>query len=506
MESTAPKHAQYPVYIYNSLRNEKEEFVPVHPGFLGMYVCGPTVYGDPHLGHARSAVTFDLVFRYFKFLEYKVRYVRNITDVGHLEDEVNEEGEDKIAKKARLEQLEPMEVVQYYTTRYRNFMGMLNVLPPSIESTATGHIVEQIQMIEKILENGWAYEKDGSVYFDLSLYSQSHQYGELSGKILEELQVASRSLEGQSEKRGPHDFALWKKAKPEHIMRWPSPWGWGFPGWHIECTAMSTKYLGIPFDIHGGGLDLQFPHHEAEIAQCVAATQKNPANYWMHNNMLTIDGQKMSKSLGNFISLEEMFSGKNDLLEQAYHPMTVRFFMLQAHYRSPVDFSNKALKAAEKGLKRLMQGLQLLDSLEYPPVSAPEPVLEQEMRDLLASCYREMGDDFNTAKVLAVLFELTSKINSFHHGQIPLRSISKEVFEQLKATYQGFIFDVLGLEPENPSGEHRVEGLVEMLIDIRHKARAEKDFATSDKIRDELKAIGIVLKDEKGGETTFTLE
>ncbi len=506
MDSSQPKFEKYPVFLYNSLKNQREQFHSVHSGMVGMYVCGPTVYGDPHLGHARSAVTFDLVFRYFRFLGYKVRYVRNITDVGHLEDEVNEEGEDKIAKKARLEKLEPMEVVQYYTTRYRNFMAQLNILPPSIESTATGHIIEQIQLVEKILENGWAYEVDGSVYFDLEAYTKSHSYGDLSGKVLEELQVASRSLDGQTDKRGPHDFALWKHAKPEHLMKWPSPWGWGFPGWHIECTAMSTKYLGIPFDIHGGGLDLQFPHHEAEIAQCVAATGKSPANYWMHNNMLTIDGQKMSKSLGNFITLEQMFSGEHPILEQAYSPTTVRFFMLQAHYRSPVDFSNSALQAAEKGMKRLMEGAKLLSDLSYPPISAPDPALDKELTSLIDACYQEMGDDFNTAKVLAVLFEINSKINSFYHGHIPLRSVSQEVFEQMGATYLGFIQEVLGLETEESGGGDKVGGLVELLINMRHEARKNKDFATSDRIRDELKALGIQLKDEKGGHTSYVVE
>ena len=506
MDASVSLFEKYPVFLYNSLKNEREQFHSVHPGKVGMYVCGPTVYGDPHLGHARSAVTFDLVFRYFQFLGYKVRYVRNITDVGHLEDEVNEEGEDKIAKKARLEQLEPMEVVQYYTTRYRDFMAQLNVKPPSIESTATGHIIEQIQLVEQILENGWAYEVEGSVYFDLDAYAKAHTYGELSGKVLEELQVASRTLDGQTEKRGPHDFALWKNAKPEHLMKWPSPWGWGFPGWHIECTAMSTKYLGVPFDIHGGGLDLQFPHHEAEIAQCMAAYDKSPANYWMHNNMLTIDGQKMSKSLGNFITLEEMFSGEHKLLEQAYSPATVRFFMLQAHYRSPVDFSNSALQAAEKGLKKLLEGKKLLGELSYPPISAPDPELEQEINTLIDNCYREMGDDFNTAKVLAVLFEINSKINSFYHGQLSLRSISEATFTHMKQTYIGFMTEVLGLQEEESAGGDKLDGLVDLLIQMRNEARKDKDFATSDRIRDDLKALGIQLKDERGGNTSYVVE
>jgi len=498
---------RFPVYIFNSLTRQKEIFTPIHSGHIGMYVCGPTVYGDPHLGHARAAITFDLVFRYFRFLGYKVRYVRNITDVGHLEDEVNEEGEDKILKKARLEQLEPMEIVQYYTNRYHDAMAMLNTLPPSIESTATGHISEQIQMVQQILENGWAYEVNGSVYFDLEKYSKSHDYGTLSGKILEELQSGSRTLDGQGEKRGAHDFALWKKAKPEHIMRWPSPWGWGFPGWHIECTAMSTKYLGVPFDIHGGGLDLQFPHHEAEIAQCKAVYEKPQANYWMHNNMLTIDGEKMSKSKGNFITLEQLFQSDHKLLEQAYHPVTVRYFMLQAHYHSPVDFSNSALQAAEKGLKRLMQSLNLLDSITFPPVTAPDEELEKELIDMADTCYREMSDDFNTAKVLAALFEMSTKINALYHGQISMQKVSVEVFEYFKATYTGFLLDVLGLKSEDEGADQeRVSGLIELLIEIRKNARTNKDFQTSDKIRDDLKSLGVLLKDEKSGETTYTFE
>jgi len=498
---------RHPLTIYNSLVRKKMLFVPVNEGLVGMYVCGPTVYGDPHLGHARSAITFDLVLRYLRFIGYKVRYVRNITDVGHLEDEINEEGEDKIAKKARLEQLEPMEIVQYYTNRYRTAMAQLNTLPPSIESTATGHISEQIQLVEQILKNGFAYEVEGSVYFDLSKYSESYEYGKLSGKILEELQSGSRTLDGQIEKRGSHDFALWKKAKPEHIMRWPSPWGWGFPGWHIECTAMSTKYLGIPFDIHGGGMDLQFPHHEAEIAQCKASYQKNPANYWMHNNMLTLDGEKMSKSKGNFITLEQLFTGDHKLLDQAYDPVTVRFFMLQAHYRSPVDFSNTALQAAEKGLKRLLDSSELLDKIVLPPVKAVDTELETELLALTDACYQEMSDDFNTAKTLAVLFDISTKINAIAHGQIPLQTLSEEVFEHVKNTFNGFLFEVLGLKSSIKDNQsHKLDGLVELLIDIRKQARKEKDFSTSDKIRDNLKDLGIVLKDGKNGETTYSFD
>lgn len=496
----------FPLAFFNSLTREKEDFKPIHAGYVGMYVCGPTVYGDPHLGHARSALTFDIIFRYLKFLGYKVRYVRNITDVGHLEDEVAEQGEDKIAKKARLEKLEPMEIVQTYTTRYRHAMERLNVLPPSIECTATGHIIEQIQHIEKILEAGFAYIVDGSVYFDLDKYLQVHDYGMLSGKKIEDLMSGSRDLDGQGEKKGPHDFALWKKARPEHIMRWPSPWGEGFPGWHIECTAMSTKYLGAPFDIHGGGLDLQFPHHEAEIAQATASCKTQPANYWIHNNLLTLDGEKMSKSKGNFITLDELFSGNHRLLEQAYTPMTVRFFMLQAHYRSPIDFSNPALQAAEKGYKRLTNSLEMLEAFQHNPIKPYDTALGEEIQRLSEACYRFMSDDFNTARALAALFEIAGKINAFYHKQAPLHKLDPEVYSFMKQTYAGFITQVLGLEMEKNNDDSKLHSVVNLLIEMRKEARQNKDFATSDKIRNELAAAGIQLKDEKSGETTFSID
>ncbi|MGD1892458.1 MAG: cysteine--tRNA ligase [Cyclobacteriaceae bacterium] len=499
-----PSYDRYPLAVTNSLSRKKEIFKAINPPLVGMYLCGPTVYGDPHLGHARSAVNFDVIFRYLTFLEYKVRYVRNITDVGHLEDEVAGTGEDKVSKKARLEKLEPMEIVQLYTYRYRDALRLLNVLPPSVEPTATGHILEQIEVIQSILEHGYAYESDGSVYFDLEKYAQQKDYGQLSGKVLDDLISGSRQTEGLDEKRSPHDFALWKKASPEHIMRWNSPWGEGFPGWHLECTAMSTKYLGETFDIHGGGLDLQFPHHEAEIAQCHAAFHKQPANYWIHHNLITIDGQKMSKSQGNFITLEQLFTGEHPLLVQAYSPMTVRFFILQAHYRSPVDFSNEALQAAEKGLVRLTNALATLEKLDHQPAEADE-VLNREINQLCEQCYLHMSDDFNTARLIAVLFEIGSKINGLYNQQITLSSLDSDTFQRMHNTFQGFIGEVLGLNAEkSDDSQQQKEGLIQLLIDIRNKARADKDFATSDQIRDQLKSLGVQLKDEKSGGTTYS--
>ncbi len=489
---------KYQVTIHNSLTNQKEVFKPIQKGYVGVYLCGPTVYGDPHLGHARSAITFDVVTRYFRFLGNKVRYVRNITDVGHLEDEVAEQGEDKVSKKARLEQLEPMEIVQTYTLRYREAMNQLNNLPPSIEPTASGHILEQIKIIQRILDNGWAYEVDGSIYFDLQKYSKSENYGELSGKILEELQTNTRDTEGQDEKQHSHDFALWKKAKPEHIMRWESPWSVGFPGWHLECTAMSTKYLGKTFDIHGGGMDLQFPHHEAEIAQSIGAHGCQPVNYWMHNNMITIDGAKMSKSAGNFITTEEFFAGNHPRLEQAYSPMTVRFFILQAHYRSPIDFSNSALQAAEKGFKKLINTLDILPHLSHQPKKLDEKQ-DTELRQLTESCYEFMSDDFNTAKTLASLFELSSKFNAFKNKQLDSSKISAETFEFAKKTFEGMLADVLGLQKEAEAENQLTDDLISLLIELRHEARAKKDYGTSDKIRDDLNTIGVQLKDGKQG-------
>ena len=400
---------KFPIHLFNTIKREKELFTPIEEGFVGMYVCGPTVYGPPHLGHARGAITFDIVFRYLEYLGYKVRYVRNITDVGHLENEVDESGEDKIAKKAKAEKLEPMEVVQTYTVSYHTSMDKLLVRRPSIEPTATAHIIEQIEVIEKIIENGYGYESNGSVYFDMTKYSKTEKYGKLSGKVLDDLMSGSRELDGQSEKKSSQDFALWKAAKPEHIMKWPSPWGVGFPGWHLECTAMSSKYLGVPFDIHGGGMDLQFPHHEGEIAQSHCAFNHAPANYWMHNNMLTIDGQKMAKSKGNFVTLEELFSGEHEILEQAYSPMTIRFFTLQSHYGSTIDFSNEALQAAEKGYKRLVNALNVLNSLSFGQEGKFNNVLDEEINSLIGNIYEHMSDDFNTARAIATMFDLSKK-------------------------------------------------------------------------------------------------
>lgn len=480
--------------IYNSLSREKEVFKAIDPPFVGLYVCGPTVYGEPHLGHARSAVTFDVVYRYLKYLGYKVRYVRNITDVGHLEND-SDDGEDKIAKKARLEKIEPMEVVQFYTIKYHESMDALNVERPSIEPTASGHIMEQIEHIEKIIENGYAYIVNGSVYFDVSKYAKDYPYGKLSGKKLEDLQSGSRSLDAQDEKEAPEDFALWKKASPEHIMKWNSPWSIGFPGWHMECTSMSTKYLGDTFDIHGGGMDLQFPHHEAEIAQSNGACGKPPCNYWMHNNMLTINGKKMGKSLGNFINLEELFNGTHKLLEQAYHPMTVRFFMLQAHYRSTLDFSNEALQAAEKGLKRLLQAHSLLMKLKDGN-SEELGSDDQKIIDLLGQAEDHISDDFNTAQCIARLFDITPEINKLNEGKLKL---AESTIKELKIKFNAIVTDVLGLKPVEKGNEDVLDGLMGLLIDIRKEARFKKDFATSDKIRDDLAKVNIQLKDSKEG-------
>ena len=479
--------------VYNSLTRKKEEFIPLNPHFVGMYLCGPTVYGDAHLGHARPAIMFDLLFRYLHHLEYKVRYVRNITDVGHLENDADE-GEDKIAKKARGEHIEPMEVVQHYTESYRRDMGMLNVLSPSIEPCASGHIIEQIEMIETIIANGMAYESNGSVYFDVPAYDQKYKgderYGVLSGRIVEDLISNTRDdLEGGDEKRNPSDFALWKKAKPEHIMRWPSPWSNGFPGWHIECSAMSGKYLGETFDIHGGGMDLLFPHHEGEIAQSRAATGHTPAKYWMHCNMITLDGKKMGKSLGNAISLGQFFSGENPLLEQAYAPMTIRFFILQAHYRSTLDFSNEALIAAEKGFNRLMQGYELLDSL------TPWESSSLNLKQWIDNCYNALNDDFNSAILISHLFEATSWI----HAIIEKReSLDEKELAEFKWYMKIFIEDILGLKNEK-AGNQSEDGLLNLIVSLRNKARSNKDFATSDEIRDTLAELGYAIKDGKEG-------
>ncbi len=479
--------------IYNTLTRRKEAFEPLTPGRVGIYVCGPTVYGDPHLGHARPAVTFDLLFRYLKASGYRVRYVRNITDVGHLEHDADE-GEDKIAKKARLEQLEPMEVAHYYTERYRRAMEALNVLSPSIEPHASGHIIEQIAFVQRILDAGFAYVSNGSVYFDVEKYDAAHRYGILSGRNLEDIVANTRELDGQGDKRHSYDFALWKKAAPEHIMRWPSPWSDGFPGWHMECSAMSTKYLGERFDIHGGGMDLMFPHHECEIAQSTAALGHDSARYWVHNNMITINGQKMGKSLGNFITLDELFSGSHRLLAQAYTPMTVRFFVLQAHYRSTLDFSNEALQAAEKGLDRLMKGIEALDKVKPAAVSTVDPA------ELETRCRAAMDDDLNSPMVISALFDWVRTINSLVDGK---QTIAAEDLERLKATVHRYAFDILGLRDEKAagaaSGRDYVTPLVEMLLAERMQARAAKDWAASDRIRDGLAAAGIRVKDRKDG-------
>ena len=488
-----------PLLIYNTLSRQKERFEPIHAPNVGMYVCGPTVYGDPHLGHARPAITFDVVFRYLQHLGYKVRYVRNITDVGHLEHDADD-GDDKIAKKARLEQLEPMEIAQHYTNTYHAAMQLLNVLPPSIEPQASGHIIEQEELVKKILANGFAYESNGSIYFDIAKYNQTHRYGILSGRNLEDVLDASRQLDGVGEKRNQADFALWKRAQPEHIMRWPSPWSDGFPGWHCECTAMGRKYLGEHFDIHGGGMDLVFPHHECEIAQAVAAEGEQMVRYWMHNNMITINGQKMGKSLGNFITLEQFFNGSHPALEKAYSPMTIRFFILSAHYRGTVDFSNEALQASEKGLERLLNGIALLQRIQ--PAKASDAATADVVNALPRKCYEAMNDDFQTPIVLSHLFDACRLINTLidHKAQI-----SAEHLELLSATMRLFAFDLLGLNPENGNNnEAREEAfghVVDMVLDLRAKAKADKDWATSDRIRDELSAAGFEVKDTKDGAT-----
>lgn len=485
--------------LYNSLTRGKEIFNPINPPYAGMYVCGPTVSGETHLGHSRPYVTFDILYRYLTFSGYKVRYVRNITDAGHFEEE-DRESEDKVANKAKLERLEPMELVQKYTNIYHDMMDKLNNLRPSIEPTATGHIVEQISMIQDIIAKGFAYVANGSVYFDVTKYAKDNDYGRLSGRKIEEMIAGSRELEGQGEKRNPADFALWKNAPPEHIMHWASPWGEGFPGWHIECSAMSSKYLGVPFDIHGGGMDLLFPHHESEIAQTKIATGLPIANYWLHNNMITIKGQKMSKSLGNTITIAQMFSGDHPLLEQGYSPMTLRFFILQTHYRSTLDFSNEALQAAEKGLQRLMNALDALNKLSYRENAAEFSAEEDaEVRQLIDSCTIYMDDDLNTAMTMGSLFELSAKIFSWKNEQLPLSSISKETFELLVSTFNNFVTNIFGLKNEKLNDDSKMNGLMELLISLRNDARGKKDFATSDKIRNDLQKAGIQLKDGKEG-------
>jgi cysteinyl-tRNA synthetase len=480
------------IQIYNTLTRKKEVFEPLVPGKVGLYVCGPTVYGPPHLGHARSAITFDLLFRFLKQIGYKVRYVRNITDVGHLVADADD-GEDKIEKQAKLDELEPMEVVQKYTNMYHQAMALLNLELPSIEPRASGHIIEQIEEVKKILRSGYAYESNGSVYFDVEKFASENEYGKLSGRKIEDLISNTRTLDGQDEKRSGLDFAIWKKASPEHIMRWPSPWSEGFPGWHMECTAMSCKYLGETFDIHGGGMDLTFPHHEAEMAQAQAAHGKPAVRYWMHNNMITLNGQKMGKSLGNAISLEEFASGNHPLLEQAYSPMTIRFFMLQAHYRSTLDFSNEALQASEKGLDRLMKAIEKINQL---PVSESSTVNIAELKN---NVFAAMGDDLNSPIAIAYLFDGVKIINSTADGKTAITVADRD---ELKALFETFVFEILGLkvETQNESGNNQVlTEVVDLLMKLRLEAKANKDWATSDKIRNELTAIGFDIKDGKDG-------
>ena len=483
--------------LYNSLKRCKQLFTPLHEGRVGMYVCGPTVYGDGHLGHARPAITFDVLFRYLTHLGYKVRYVRNITDVGHLEHDADE-GEDKIAKKARLEQLEPMEVVQYYLNRYHAAMERLNVLPPSIEPHASGHIIEQIAYVQSILDAGYAYVSNGSVYFDVPKYNADHNYGKLSGRNIDELLSETRALDGQQEKRHPADFALWKKAQPEHIMRWPSPWSDGFPGWHLECSTMSEIYLGETFDIHGGGMDLKFPHHECEIAQSVAHNGHDSVRYWMHNNMITINGQKMGKSLGNFITLDEFFTGSHPLLTQAYSPMTIRFFILQAHYRSTVDFSNEALQASEKALDRMLEGWRRLADVKPSEAST----VAGEVAALKDKCYDAMNDDLNTPIVIAHLFEAVGIINRLRDGHA---TATQADLDALRSLFQTFLFDIMGMRSEalaDATDEKALEpyrGAVDLLLQIRSEAKAKKDWTTSDLIRDRMAALGFAVKDTKDG-------
>ena len=478
------------ISIYNSLSRKKETFKPITKDYVGLYVCGPTVYGDPHLGHARPAITFDIVYRYLQLCGYKVRYVRNITDAGHLENDADE-GEDKISKKARLEQLEPMEVAHFYTLSYHNAMNQLNCKPPSIEPRATGHIIEQIEMIQKIIDNGYAYEKNGSVYLDVKKYNQSYPYGILSGRNLEDTIEGTRQLEKQTEKNNAVDFAIWKKASNEHIMKWSSPWGKGFPGWHMECSAMSEKYLGKTFDIHGGGMDLMFPHHEAEIAQSNACNDCMPVNYWMHNNMITIDGKKMGKSLGNFINLEEFFSGKHAKLDKAFSPMTIRFFILQAHYRSTLDFGNDALKAAEKGLAKLMDAVEALSEIQAKDKST------FDVEELEKKCYDAINDDFNTPILIAHLFEAVKLINLIKANKA---SLNNNDLILLKSIFDVFANEVLGLKKENHQKSNDFTNeIMDVILKLRKHAKINKDFITADLIRDELDGLGIQINDSRDG-------
>jgi cysteinyl-tRNA synthetase len=492
--------------VYNSLTRQKEVFESITPGHVGMYVCGPTVSGESHLGHARPYITFDVLYRYLTHLGYKVRYVRNITDAGHFEEE-GREAEDKISKKAVLEKLEPMELVQKYTNLFHWAMEQFNTLPPSIEPTATGHIVEQIGMIEEIINAGYGYVVNGSVYFDVKKYAASHDYGKLSGRVMDDLLETTRELEGQEEKRDRADFALWKNAAPEHIMRWKSPWGVGFPGWHIECSAMATKYLGAQFDIHGGGMDLQFPHHESEIAQSTICNHTAPVRYWMHNNMITINGKKMGKSYNNVIKLTELFSGDHPLLEKAFHPMTIRFFILQTQYRSTLDFSNEALLAAEKGLKRLWEAYEWIQKYEVQSTKyeAKDAALDKKVNGLIAEFAEFMNDDLNTAKVLANMFEVVPVINGIKDKHIAADALSSSTITLLQQQLKLFVEDIFGLKAVTGGEDDKFKAVMDLLIQIRKEAKGRKDFVTSDKIRNELTAIGIQLKDEKDGGMSYSL-
>jgi cysteinyl-tRNA synthetase len=497
--------------VYNSLTRKKENFEPINPPYVGMYVCGPTVSGESHLGHARPFITFDVLYRYLMYLGYKVRYVRNITDAGHFEEE-GRAAEDKISSKAVLEKLEPMELVQKYTNMYHWAMNQFNNLPPSIEPTATGHIVEQIEMIKKIIEDGYAYESNGSVYFDVEKYNtdfsaKGQPYGILSGRILDDQIESTRELDNQDEKRNKSDFALWKNAPPEHIMRWQSPWGEGFPGWHIECSAMSTKYLGKEFDIHGGGMDLQFPHHECEIAQSTVCNHQMPARYWLHNNMITINGKKMGKSYNNVIKLSELFAGTHPILEQAYAPSTVRFFILQSQYRSTLDFSNEALQASEKALRRLMDAYEWFIGADFTPnQTAQDQTLNQKVIKLVTEFDEFMNDDINTAKVIANMFELVPVINSLKDKHIHANALDSNTIALMKKQLTAFIVDIFGLQSSKADNNNKLEGVLQLLINIRKEAKQRKDFVTSDKIRNELSALGVQLKDEKDGGMSYTIQ
>ncbi len=495
------------LHIYNSFNRQKEKFESITPGHVGLYVCGPTVSGESHLGHARPYVTFDVVNRYLQHLGYKVRYVRNITDAGHFEEE-GREAEDKIAGKALLEKLEPMELVHKYTELFHWGMRLFNCQSPSIEPTATGHVIEQISMIEDIIQKGYGYEKNGSVYFDVKKYAEHYPYGKLSGRKIDELLETTRDLDGQDEKINKVDFALWKNAPPEHLMRWKSPWGEGFPGWHIECSAMSSKYLGTEFDIHGGGMDLQFPHHESEIAQSTIAHGHAPARYWMHNNMITINGKKMGKSYNNVIKMTELFSGNHPILEQAYHPMVVRFYILQTHYRSTLDFSNEALQASEKALRRLWEAYELLKKTNHPGNAvAKDAALNDQVKNFCNECADFMNDDLNTAKVIASLFELAPIINGIKGGQVKADAIDAATFALLQSTFKTYLEDILGLQAlQAEQNSNKMDKVLSVLIDIRKDAKQRKDFATSDQIRNKLTEFGIQLKDEKDGTVSYTIE